>query len=201
MCIRIPDFLSEGVEFVELEISNDGVGSLHYQIRPETGEMPEWLHLSSMEGDVEELVKVSVCCDRSGLRPEPEEVRLLVSDGDTTVAVEIKARKTECDSLPAGTHMPINGVVIMRAENWCDKKDVKGAAFTYLRRHGRSRGAMKVLPSTADFTEKTEAPKLTYSFFAEEAGEYMVELWTSPVNPSENKRPLMGRDRRSCLRF
>ena len=190
MCIRIPDFLSEGVEFVELEISNDGVGSLHYQIRPETGEMPEWLHLSSMEGDVEELVKVSVCCDRTALKAKPEEVRLLVSDGDTTVAVEIKARKTECDSLPAGTHMPINGVVIMRAENWCDKKDVKGAAFTYLRRHGRSRGAMKVLPSTADFTEKTEAPKLTYSFFAEEAGEYMVELWTSPVNPSENKRPL-----------
>ena len=49
---------------------------------------------------------------------------------------------------------------------------------------------MKVFPPTADFTPQEEKPELTYSLVIPEAGTYVTELWSSPTNSLQNKRPL-----------
>ena len=206
-CIRVHDFLDPGKNQVSLEISNDGVGSFNYTVKAEQGEIPAWLQVSSTEGMTETLSKVTLTCDREALQKAMDEgrtedgtmendgvqtVRLLIGDGDTVVAVEVKAVNLKLDELEKGTFLPdpIEGFIVMEANHYVEKKDVNGVGFVWLEGHGRSGNGMKVLPSTAEFLPKEEKPELIYRFVIPEAGKYRVELWTSPVNSVVNNRAL-----------
>lgn len=190
MCIRVDDFLSEGVEEAALEISNDGVGSLHYEIEAEGGEIPKWLTVSPMQGDVADLQRVALSCNRQCLPLEPQKVRLLISDGDTVVAVEIQGRKQDLTALPPMTFVDTDGVITMEANHYAEKKAVAKGAFAELAGYGRSGSGMKAFPTTSDFAEDEEKPELTYSFLIPKEGDYKVEVWTAPTNSLQNKRPL-----------
>lgn len=205
-CIRVHDFLDMGRESVTLEISNDGVGSLHYTVKAENGTIPAWLGVSSLEGDAEDIAYLTLTCDRSALATAicdscgahgedcsataVQTVRLLIGDGDTTVAVEVKAANYDINKLEKGTFLPADGVIVMEAGHYAEKKDASNAAFVCLEGHGRSGSGMKVLPSTEEFKPKQDKPEVTYRFELPEAGEYRVELWVSPVNSLVNKRSL-----------
>lgn len=190
MCIKVDDFLSEGVEEAALEISNDGTGSLHYEIKTEGGEIPDWLRVSPMQGEVAELQQIILSCDRKKLPLEPQRVRLLISDGDAVVAVEVQGRKQDLTALPAMTFVDTDGVITMEADHYAEKKDTAKGAFAKLADYGRSGSGMKVFPTTVDFAENEEKPELTYSFLIPEEGDYKVEVWTTPTNSLQNKRPL-----------
>lgn len=190
MCIKVDDFLSEGVEEAALEISNDGVGSLHYEIEAEGGEIPKWLTISPMQGDVADLQRVTLSCNRQCLPLEAQKVRLLINDGDTAVAVEIQGRKQDLTALPPMTFVDMDGVITMEANHYAEKKGVAKGAFAELAGYGRSGSGMKVFPTTSDFAEDEEKPELTYSFLIPKEGDYKVEVWTTPTNSLQNKRPL-----------
>ncbi|MBR5990533.1 MAG: hypothetical protein IK034_01690, partial [Bacilli bacterium] len=85
---------------------------------------------------------------------------------------------------------PEDGVIVMEANHYAEKKDVGGVGFVHLEGHGRSGNGMKVLPSTEEFQPKGEKPELIYRFMIPEEGKYRVELWTSPVNSVVNNRAL-----------
>ncbi len=181
--ILVDDFMSEGITEVVLEISNDGVGSLDYRIIADGGSMPSWLEVSSMEGTVEELEKVRVTCHRELLPMELETVRLLIQDGDTTVAVVVKAQSCQTtDILPKGYFTHTDGVIVMEAPHYISKKDVGESGYTLIPGCGRSGNGMKVLPCTQSYTSSDEKPEITYGFYLEMAGDYKVEVWTSPSN-------------------
>jgi len=91
----------------------------------------------------------------------------------------------------------------MEANHFCDKKDTPAGSFVELENYGRSRvihgvirgvtgsgAGMKVFPTTADFTERDEKPSLTYRFLVEEPGDCTAEIWITPANSVQNKRPL-----------
>lgn len=206
-CIRVYDFLNPGVDKVALEISNDGIGSLKYSIKAESGEIPAWLEISSLEGETENLEEVVLTCNRGELEKamlacrnekgetndeEIQTTRLLISDGDAKVAVEVKAVNGNLDWLEDKTFFPNveDSVIVMEACHYAEKKDAGNAGFVLLEGHGRSGSGMKVLPSTAEFQPKEEKPELIYRFVLPEAGKYRVELWTSPVNSLVNNRAL-----------
>ncbi|MCM1568947.1 MAG: glycosyl hydrolase 115 family protein [Roseburia sp.] len=205
-CIRVHDFMSMGCDSVTLEISNDGIGSFRYTVRAENGEIPQWLGVSSLEGETRELTRLILTCDRTMLAQticdsckghgngcagtSVQCVRLIISDGDTAVAVEVKAQNPEINQLPVMTFLPSDGVIVMEAPHYMSAKAAGGGAFTLLEHYGRSGGGMKALPSTLDFTMEQERPELTYSFCIPKAGAYRVELWSSPVNSVQNRRPL-----------
>ena len=189
-CIRINDFLSEGVDEVDLEICNDGVGSLEYTITCENGELPDWLTISSMSGKVDCLQRVSICCKRDLLSDKEVSTRLIITDGDTKVAVEIHAKKQDTENLQPMTFLPVNNVIVMEADHYANKKDVEGGTFKVLEGYGRDRNAMKAFPSTKSFVPTEDKPELTYRFMAPVDGEYVVEIQTTPTNALQNKRPL-----------
>ena len=194
-CIRIYDFLNMGKDQVKLEISNDGVGTLHYTVRAEKGEIPAWLQVSSLEGDVESLTKIELSCERSVLAGEvgfdkEAQCRLLISDGDAVVAVEVKAQAVDLSRYEEMTFLPSDGVIVMEANHCVRKKGTANAEFVLLKGHGRSGNGMKVLPSTEEFSEGDDKPEITYQFVIEKAGDHVVEIWTSPVNSLVNKRAL-----------
>ena len=199
-CILVDDFLNPRVHSVTLEISNDGIGSLHYTVKAQEGEIPAWLKVSSVEGDTEMLTDLILECDRKLLAEDIGEsgdsefgeraARLLISDGDTVVAVEVKAANPDNSELMPMTFLPDKGMIVMEANHFAEKKAAGGAEFTELKGHGRSGCGMKVLPSTAEFESGEEKPEITYRVKLPEAGRYRVELWVSPVNSLVNHRAL-----------
>lgn len=191
MVIEVPDFQSAGCEEVKLEIANGGIGTLHYEIaseRYENGGLPAWLTVTPMRGNVEQLQEVSLRCIRELLPDTVEKVRLMISDGDTVVAVDVAGKAVRTDGLPDHTFFPVNGVIAIGAEHYCGKKDVDRGKYTLLRSYGKYGTGLKVLPATAAFDMTEERPEVVYRFCIEEAGEYRVDLVTAPFNSIENHR-------------
>ena len=195
MKVKVHDFLYAGSGAVILEIANDGVGSLDYVI--ETRGVCDWLEISSKQGTVEFQEEIILRCDKNKLTDKVKTANLIIKDGETEVAVEVKARNVNTGNLPAMTFLMNNRVIAIDANHFCDKKDVASGGFAELKNYGRSAAApgsggcaMKVFPTVADFGEADGKPTLTYRFFLEESGDYNVEVWMAPTNSVQNKRPL-----------
>ena len=186
----VDDFMSEGCGEIILEVSSDGPGAIHYEISVASGKLPEWLEVSPLSGDVEELQEVVLRCRRELLPKVTEKVTLHISDGDTVVAVEISGVRTETEALPPMTFLPQNGVITMNAAHYAEKKDVEAGAYQVLRGYGQYGTAVKVVPFTAAFSEGQEAPELKYRFLIPESGDYRVEILAAPTNPAFNRQSL-----------
>ncbi|MCH5337253.1 MAG: glycosyl hydrolase 115 family protein [Acetatifactor sp.] len=188
--IKVEDFRSAGCEKVYLEVANDGVGFIRFQIRSESGKIPDWLEVSPVSGEVEQLQQIELRCLRDKLPAGTISQQLLISDGETTVAVDITASAPERMELPVGTFLPMNGVVTMDADHYGSKKDTGRGEFRTIRGYGRYGVGVKVFPSTADFSVEEERPELVYRFWSRDEGNYRVELLAAPTNSPVNGRPL-----------
>jgi len=188
MTIKVDDFLYPGNDEVIIEIANDGIGSLDYVIEP-AGEY-KWLSVSSMKGTVESQEEITLRCNSHLMTNNIMSARLLIKDKETTVAVNIQARNYITKDLPPMTFVENNGVIVIPANCFFKKKDVASAGFKELNNYGRSGVGMKVFPTTACFTENDDAPVLSYRFKLDQGGKYTAEIWTTPTNSVQNKRPL-----------
>jgi hypothetical protein len=188
MTITINDFMSAGIDEVILEIANDGIGTLDYII--ETKKEYDWLEISSLKGTVEFQDEIVLRCKKEKLTDNIQTALLFIKDAETVVAVEVKAKAHKNLNLPLMTFMAENGVITMEAHHFASKKDTSLGAFIELKNYGRSGTGMKVFPSTANFKETDEKPSLTYHFLIEETSEYTIEIWTTPTNPAQAKKPL-----------
>ena len=165
-----------------------------------TPALPRWLSVSPMSGDVEELEKVTLRCDRRLLPEQTQTVRLVVQGGDAQVAVEISGRASmraagqttdgssesngvSAKDIPDMIFTGQNGTIVIGADHFCHKKDTEKGSFRIIPEYGKYGCGVKVFPSTAAFTAEEDRPELTYRFLAETAGEYLVELLTAPSNP------------------
>ncbi|MDR1836282.1 MAG: glycosyl hydrolase 115 family protein [Treponema sp.] len=193
MTVLVDDFLYAGNDEVFLEIANDGIGSLDYSI--ETDGEYGWLQISSVKGTVEFQEEIILRCYGQKLTEEIQTARLSISDRETVVAVEVKAKNTDTKAttlpdLPPMTFLQNNGVIVMEANHFCSRKDTAAGSFVELENYGRNGAAMKVFPTTANFDEQDEKPSLSFRFLIEEAGNYTAEIWLAPTNSVQNKRPL-----------
>lgn len=190
--LRVDDFMSEGCDSVWLELANDGVGRLEYRIVPECGEMPEWLRVNRTEGSIGELERVELRCNRAALQPGEQSVRLLIMAEDTTVVAEVCAqgRNRELGELPPDAWLPAGSVLTIAADGFWRRRDTRQGGFRVLKGYGKYENAVKVFPSTADFTAEEEAPELSYRFVLPRAGSYRVELLTAPTNSAVNGRAM-----------
>lgn len=180
------DFCDAGCDKVILEAANDGVGRLDVKVTCADGDFPAWLTATVCPTDCEELQEIVLVCDRTKLPEKRQQVRLLVSDGDTTVACEVAGQAVEKKSLPGMTFLPKNGVVVIDAKHFAQKKDTDRGAFYVLEGYGKYGSAVKVAPATAFFESAEEKPELTYNFVVNQAGEYLIELMAAPTNPCVN---------------
>jgi hypothetical protein len=188
MTIAVHDFLYEGNNQVILEIANDGVGSINYVI--EADKECDWLEISALKGTVSFQEEIILRCNREKLTEETQSAHLLIKDGTTVVAVDVKARANDTKTLPPMTFLENNGVIVIEANHFCEKKDVKNGGFIELEKYGRSGTGMKVFPVTSNFKPNGKKPSLKYRFFTEEAGEHTIEIWMTPTNSVKIKSPL-----------
>lgn len=190
LTLLVDDFCDAGVDWVQMEIANDGVGELSWCVE---GGAP-WLKLSRSSGVVSDISTLTLECDRTQLTEEEQcTVLTLRSDGPTewskaAVYIEVRARKHAPNALPA--YMPRQGVVTIEAHHFCHSEGTEKGSFRVLEGLGRSGQGVKVYPNTAAFKEDEAAPCLTYRFLAEKPGAYTVELWTAPTSPVQTGLPM-----------
>ncbi|MCL2277333.1 MAG: glycosyl hydrolase 115 family protein [Treponema sp.] len=185
--IIIDDFLYAGNDEVILEIANDGISVINYIIEPE--EDYAWLEIltnsgvKSLNGTVEAQEEIIIRCDRTKLGNVIQNAKLLIKDGETTIAVEINAKNPDIINLPKMTFLQNNGVIAIEANHYYSKLDViishnnLNCGFIFLENYGRSGfaaksagssnkvssgaadknsekfGGMKVYPAVVDFPE------------------------------------------------
>lgn len=78
----------------------------------------------------------------------------------------------------------------MRADHFFRTSAAKDGEWQVIEGYGKYGAGVKVFPVTEDFSEKKEAPGITYRFFAEKTGEYRLRLFTAPTNPTAWKGSL-----------
>ncbi|QAY62444.1 hypothetical protein ET495_03325 [Xylanimonas allomyrinae] len=186
--VVVDDFLDAGVDEVTIEIANDGTGALDFTV--EAPDRPDWLTVTPTSGTVTGQGEITLRCDRPRLGPGVHTARLLVSDGATTVALDVAAAYPEGADLPPTTFLARRGVVAIDAHHAASATATPDARFVALTDHGRSGTGVTVRPVTASFTEADLRPSVTYRFVPPAAGECTVELWTTPVNPVRAHTPL-----------
>ena len=219
----VDEFRDAGVREVGIEVANGGVGEVSFTVTPD-GDLPAWLSFAPASGTVSGQALVTLACDRTLLPADGvATARLLVSDGEATVALDVSAARPEgpaassdrafdtassasaLDSsstarfdaagLPPMTFLARRGVVVMNADSVAEAEWTQRGSFVALADHGRTGAGLAVRPVTAAFAEDGPAPSATYRFVAPAAGECTLELWTTPTNPVANHTSLRARVR------
>lgn len=180
------DFCDEGCEQVVLEAANDGIGRLNVQVSCREGAFPAWLTAAVRDTGFDELQEVVLSCDRTKLPAVREQVCILISDGDTTVACEVAGQAVDKTRLPKMTFLPRKGVVVIDAKHYAQKKDTDRGAFYVIDGYGKYGSAVKVAPATEFFRATEDKPEVTYNFYVPKTGEYLIELMAAPTNPCVN---------------
>lgn len=183
----IDDFCDPGAEAVVLQIANGGQGILRWRILHSESECV-WLNISKREGGTAIQEEVVVSVNYRALSPgQTAEAQFEIVTETERVPVTVRARRWELEGIPDGTFLPAGGIFTLDAVHFSRARagSFQGgqAGFCRIEDYGKFESGMKVLPSTAYFTHTGDAPSLTYQLWAEHAGQYWLEIHTSPANP------------------
>lgn len=182
--IEIDDFMYAGHDKVTLEIANDGDKPLHYNITGSNMEIPDWLSLSSHEGDVDDLELVDICyLNEKAAEGDVNLASLKITDGSTTVIVNVSARRQEDTKNEEGcVFLSQKNTLIMRADHYYSKCD-KQAGWRVIEGYGKYGVGLKNFPVTYRTSSLCEAPSVSYCFDVERDAEYTIRFFMTPTNP------------------
>ena len=188
MMIEVNDFIWEGDSEVILEVANDGEGTLNYEISALEGEIPAWLHITPVSGEVTDLAEVSIKVDKNELskqyKDEIKTVTLKVTDKETLVLVKISARGHYADTSLKNVFYSRNGEFIIRADHFAEVNNTADTSLMVIDNYGKYGAGLKAFPVINSFEGTKDAPSVTYRIFVEKEGDYTVKLFTTPTNPS-----------------
>lgn len=198
----IDDFAESDCEYVKIQIANGGQGTVSWTIakgarkvgmdgisrESDSANDCEWLVFSQMSGETkfqDELVlkvkKEKIPID------ETVECSFEIKTEKEFVPVLVRARRRNYQQVPDHTFVSENGIFVMNAEHFANRADGifegQTAQFRKIEDFGKFESGMKVFPVTASFKEEKTAPSLAYQIWADNEGEYILELHTSPANP------------------
>lgn len=206
----VDDFRYEGNREVLLEISNNGIGALSFEIR----KLPDWLRIENVTGlkfgelaagelssaqpfsgqlSTGELARVSLSVLRENIPDGPEDPKevstvLEVAGSDETIIDIPVTARGERTALPGQGR---NGVLVLEAEDLTTGRATEKASWKQLPSYGKYGGGWKAYPTTAAFAAgDAAAPSLFGELEICEEGDYVVELHAAPSNPLEFVKPL-----------
>lgn len=185
--ILIDDFQESETEQVSLDIVNGGAGVLKWSIETACG----WLKFSQKAGETKVQDRLTVQVDKGCFtRGKTEEGEFKIRSGEEFVPVLVKAAVRVFPGIVPGTFIPENGVYVMRAEEYAERKEGvyqgRAAGFERLEDYGKYGSGMKVFPVTASFEREKaleQVPSLTYQLWCGREGACRLQIHTSPANP------------------
>lgn len=176
--LEVNDFLSAGCEEVILELINGGVGGYDWHIENNC----KWLSFSKYQGTVQEEDTLSVRVLWEEMIESRSQALFYIIAGHEKVIVQINAQKISLESIPLGTFLPRDQIIVMEAEHYIKNVRGKEGQYQRLEGYGRTLSGMKAFPTTTIFSMET-APYLVYQVWGESTGEYILEAHTAPSNP------------------
>lgn len=179
--IIIRDFMYPGTEWVDIEVANDGIDSLHCTVKAKEC---SWLKFSWVEQEIEEQEVLRVTCIPDKLPNEMENVQVEITDGDTTVELSIFGQKKDTSLLPNMTFYEKDGMVAILAHHYAKMNNRESGEWMILSDYGKKGCGLKAEPVTKNFLAG-EGPSLTYRIMVEQTGTYTLEVWSAPSNPLE----------------
>lgn len=186
--IVVEDFLYKGNTEVVLEVANDGTGSFICTV--EKTENCDWLEISWERKEVATQEYLRLTCREERLPDKEQVCAFYLTDQDATVAVEVHGRKQKTEGLPFMTFLENKGVVAIDAAHYAAIENTSEGEWKTLGPfYGRTGSGIKAFPITRDFVPEN-APTAVYRIFMEEAGEYTLEIQSTPVNPSHSEKRL-----------
>lgn len=184
------DMLRPDVDSIEFDLIAAGKKPSHFKITSDC----EWFSFSKTEGDVKVRERITLSVNK-GLVNEKIIGTFAVEDvgvSKAVVTVEVAPGKVVPDLF-----MENDGYICIEAEHFADKKDVAGRGFKVLTPYGRNGSAVKLFPSTTDFSKgkeisdnakklpfkENDLPYVEYRFFAESEGDYELCFEMAPTTP------------------
>jgi hypothetical protein len=182
--------LRPDVDSIEFDLIAAGKKPSHFKITSDC----EWFSFSKTEGDVKVRERITLSVNK-GLVNEKITGTFAVEDvgvSKAVVTVEVAPGKVVPDLF-----MENDGYICIEAEHYSDKKDVAGRGFKVLVSYGRNGSAVKLFPSTTDFSKgkeisdnakklpfkENDLPYVEYRFFAESEGDYDLCFEMAPTTP------------------
>ena len=143
-----------------VEVSDGGRSTLHFTIKRDY-----------LTGKGEAQVTIRIAFDNG---QETHSKLLFIADGS----------KGEKDNETKCLFVERQGYCSIRAEHFCEKKDVDGAGFGIIDYLGREGAAIKAFPAMRTYPDAKTAPYVKYSMIAEQAGTYKLTLYLLTRNPA-----------------
>lgn len=176
------DFLRPDVQEFMLDIACGSREAIEYKISCDK----PWLSFSVAEGKTALTDKITVAIDRS-LLVGKDSACIIVSGSGSRTEITVNAENRSFAGYENMTFIEYDNYIAMEAEHFHARHDADQAGFRLLKPYGRSGSAMKVYPSTADFSGKADKPYLEYLFETKEGGTYELELSFAPSTPTTAK--------------
>lgn len=170
-----------------IQAANSGQGILEWQIEMETG--CDWLEFSTTSGKTALQDEIRLTLLPEKLAQAEGFCAFRITAGEQFVPVHVKAVRRETAGIPDGTFLARGQVFVLDAVHFTGQRNGtchgQAAAFRPLVDFGKYGSGMKVFPVTASFcgASAQDAPALSYRIFAQQAGDYYLQLHTSPANP------------------
>ena len=188
-------------------LSNGGTNSYDFTV----ASLADWIMITDKTGEqivnggtVKDAGYFYISVDWSRVRSEKEGT-VVIKGAGATVKLSVKTEYTEYKSKGIGTYFESNDVVSIDAEKYADNvPSDNGVTWSCIDGYGRYRSAMKMLPSTVSFTNKTgsthtekggnttrtvteyyepyDAPYMEYQVYVDEEADYTFTAYTTPTN-------------------
>jgi hypothetical protein len=183
--ITIRDFLHQDVQEVNIDIALGSRPTVDYQISTSC----PWLRVSRRGGCLLKKDVLILSIDRRYLLGKDTGEVLITSHNDKIVIL-VEAENVDTTALEPMTFLESEGYIVMEAEHYYRKYDVKNCGFQKLDNYGRTLSAMKILPPICDFTMQTDRPYVEYCFVASQEGMYTIDFYLAPSNTAFIDRKL-----------
>jgi hypothetical protein len=171
------DMLRPDVDKIEFDLIAAGKEPSHFKIVSDC----EWLSFSKTEGEVRTRERITLSVNKGLIN---EKIVGTFSVEDVGVSKAVVTVEAAPGQVVPNLFMENDGYICIEAEHFADKKTVAGGEFKILSPYGRSGSAVKLFPSTADFSGEKDLPYLEYRFYAESSGTYNITFEMAPTTPT-----------------
>lgn len=169
------DALRPDVDKIVFDISNASEIPFSFTITTDS----DWLTVSKKEGKVKIRERIVANIDRSLIKKNSEALIKINSDCPSEAMIKVVAG---CPEIPENVFWEMDGIISINAEHFSSKEDVSGAGFKVMKPYGRTGSAIKVFPSTFDYSGSRQ-PTVSYKVYSAEGGSYETEFMLSPTTP------------------
>lgn len=172
------DGMRQDVDKIEFDITCAGVSPMGFSIETDC----DWLSFSETKGEIEltKRIILYILKERfTGIKTGSFRVRGVGFNACANIEVNAQNRT----DIPVNTFIESDGYICMKAVHYQGKYDSENGSFRSLIPCTREGSAVKAYPVTKDFTKVKDKPYLSYSFLAQNEGEYRVRFWLEATTP------------------